>query len=252
VGARRMIVARTRVLIGDNHPVCREGLRTVLSAQKELEVVGEGENTEIAVNLVRTCRPDVVLMGVAKPVCRGEMATRRILRLQPKCKVLAWSTCADEHSVQQMLDAGAVGYLTKDADPDELMQAIHTIAAASQYFFSPEIAGTAQRFKVARNAGNRRKNFLSACESEVLKLIANGLTSSVIAIQLRLGMGKVRYCRERVMEKLSLRSVAELTQYAIANGLVSLGDGSSSRAVNGTSSARLPNLGGQDQRMHSL
>src|SRR5262245_22180182 len=146
VGATR-IIHRTRVLIAESHPVFREGLSTLLSAQKELDVVGEAENAEIAANLVRNCRPDVVLMGVAKPVYRAERATRRILRLQPKCKVLAWSTCADQHSVQQMLDAGAAGYLSKDSHPDELIQAIHTITTGSQYFVSPELAATSQRFK---------------------------------------------------------------------------------------------------------
>src|SRR5215470_994964 len=101
----REMIHRTKVLIVDDHPVVRQGLRAVLSSQEDFEIVGEADDGEKAVELFRNRRPDVVLMDVAMPVCSGDKATRRIVQLQPKCKILALSSYCDEHSVRQMLEA---------------------------------------------------------------------------------------------------------------------------------------------------
>jgi len=183
-------------------------------AHRHLEVVGEAENGEVAVGLARNRRPDVVLMDVAMPVCSGVKATTRIVQLQPKCKVLALSVHTDEHSVKQMLQAGAVGYPTKGSPPDQLIRAIRMITTGKEYFFSPDVT-TVQR---GCSDGHSEERSLTSRETQVLRLIAAGLNNSGIATQLKLSLGQVKSCRKRIMDKLNLRSVAELTRYAIPMG----------------------------------
>src|SRR6266404_3256301 len=214
----------TKVLIADDHPVVRQGLRAVLSTQPDLEIVGEVEDGEKAVEFARNCKPDVVLMDVAMPVCSGEKATQRIMRFQPECKVLALSSYTDDQSVQQMLQAGVAGYLAKQSAPDELIKAIRTIRAGKGQFFSRDVAPKAQRLRQACSDGRAWKKSLTALESQVLKLIATGLTTRMIAPQLHLTEAEVSSCRERVMNKLDVRNVAGLTRYAVANRLVPLNE----------------------------
>jgi DNA-binding NarL/FixJ family response regulator len=239
--AKSAAIHRTKVLIADDHLVVRRGLTSLLSAREDLEVIGEAEDGEQAVQLARNRRPDVVLMDVVMPVCNGDVATRRILRLQPNCKILALSSYSDGQSVEQMLEAGAVGYLTKRFAADQLLEAIQTVTTGNRCFFSPDVTATAEWVRKVYSAGNNRGRLVTTCESEVLKLVATGVTNKSIAARLKISMGTVRYCRENVMEKLKLRGIAELTQYAIANGLVPLGDSFPRQAVNGTSRARLLN-----------
>jgi two-component system NarL family response regulator len=178
-------------------------------------------------------------MDVVMPACNGEKATRRIMRFQPECKVLALSSYTDDQSVQQMLQAGVAGYLTKQSAADELIKAIRTIRAGKGHCFSPDIAATAHRLKQACSNGRAWDKSLTALESQVLKLIAAGLTNRMIAVQLQLSESEVKGCRERVMDKLTIRSIADLTRYAVANGLVPLNE-IPAREANGATAAQVP------------
>jgi DNA-binding NarL/FixJ family response regulator len=196
-----------RVLIADDHPIIRQGLKVLLSTEPDLEIVGEGQDGRKAVELAMRTKPHIVLMDVAMPFLNGVTATRRILKLQPDCKVIALSTYTDDDAVKRMLDAGAVGYLTKQSAADELIRSV---------------APTAQRVSdAALNAAYRKKD-LNGSEKQVVKLIAEGLSNKEIATQLNLSLSQMKYCRERVMDKLKVRNVADLTRFALAQGWVSL------------------------------
>jgi DNA-binding NarL/FixJ family response regulator len=173
------------------------------------------------VELAMRTKPHIVLMDVAMPFLNGVTATRRILKLQPDCKVIALSTYTDDDAVKRMLDAGAVGYLTKQSAADELIIAIR-LATSGKVCFSRSVAPTAQRVSdAALNAAYRKKD-LNGSEKQVVKLIAEGLSNKEIATQLNLSLSQMKYCRERVMDKLKVRNVADLTRFALAQGWVSL------------------------------
>jgi DNA-binding NarL/FixJ family response regulator len=206
-----------KVIIADDHPVVRQGLRALLSTEPDLIVVAEAEDGKKAVELARKFNPEIVLMDVAMPRWNGVLATRHILQLSPQCKVLALSTYTDDDAVRRMLQAGAAGYVSKQTAPEELLKAIEQIRAGLTYF-SPSIAPLAQRLN---DLGSQRC-VLDKQEKEVVKFIAEGLTNKQIATRLGLAMPEMKYCRERVMNKLDIHNVAQLTRYALANGLAGL------------------------------
>lgn len=212
----------TKVLIVDDHPVVRQGLGAVLRTQPDFEIVGEAQDGGKAVEIARKSKPDVVLMDVAMPVCDGASATRRIVRFLPECKVLALSCYTDEKSVQRMLRAGVAGYLSKQAAPDELINGIRTVTAGKRRFFSSDIELAVCRPRQACNHGHGRDTSLTERDGQVLKLIADGLTNRMIATELQVSPSEVKRCRERVINKLNIRNVAELTRYAIAHGFVAV------------------------------
>lgn len=214
---------RISVLLVDDHTVIRQGLRALLSAEEDLEVVGEAENGRQAVALARKSPPDVVVMDVAMPLLNGLEATRQILRNTPESKVLVLTSYGDDDCVAQMMKAGATGYLIKQTAANDLLKAIREVHRGNA-FFSPAIAKRLrdQCREVFSSSGQsiRKNGELTSREAEVLQLIAEGYSNKQIAGQLTISIKTVEKHRQQVMNKLNIHDVAGLTRYAISKGVV--------------------------------
>lgn len=211
-----------RILIADDHKIFREGLRTLLQNRGDIEVIGEADNGRTVVALAAELRPDVIIMDVAMPDLNGVEATRQISGGRVAAKVLALSMHSDSRFVTRMLQAGAQGYLLKDCAFEELAQAIDTIVGNGVYL-SPGVTGVVVRDYVQHLAeGDSGIAALSPREREVLQLVAEGLTTKDIAGKLHISVKTVETHRKQIMDKLEIRSVAELTKYAVREGLTSL------------------------------
>jgi DNA-binding NarL/FixJ family response regulator len=212
----------TRILIADDHKIFREGLRTLLASQSGVEVVGEADNGRRTVAMASELSPDVVIMDVAMPELNGVDATRQIVSECSSTKVLALSMHADRRFVTRMLTAGAHGYLLKDCAFEELTLAIQTVISDDVYL-SPGVAGVVVRAMQSRGGetGTQAPE-LTPREREVLQLVAEGCTTREIAHRLHVSVKTIETHRKQIMDKLELRSVAELTKYAVREGLTSL------------------------------
>ncbi len=215
-----------RVLIADDHTIVRNGLCAILRQAGTIEVVGEASDGRDAVEMTRRLDPDVVLIDVSMPVLNGVDATRLIKRVSPRTKVIALSMHSDRRYVLAMLAAGASGYLLKIAAAEELIRAVTTVGSGEKYL-SPAIA------EIVIDSATRPKepappespcSELTTREREVLQLIAEGASSKEIAQKLSIAVSTVETHRRQIGEKLNLRSVAELTKYAIRAGLTSIGE----------------------------
>ena len=212
-----------RIIIADDHQILRQGLRTLLEKEPDMEVVAEAEDGRKTVTLVRELIPHVVIMDVNMPDLNGIEASRQILAEYPEMKVIALSMHADRRFVINMLKAGAHGYLLKDCAFEELAQAIRLVMANKTYL-SPGVAEIVVKDYVHRVPGPAQTAFsvLTAREREVLQLMAEGKSTSQIAELLTISVKTVETHRQQIMHKLGIRSVAELTKYAIREGLTSL------------------------------
>jgi len=215
----------TRVILADDHKILRAGLISLLKSARDFEVVAEACNGRETVNLVRQLKPDIVVMDVAMPDMNGVEATRKITRLAPQVRVLALSGHDEGVFVKGMLEAGAKGYLLKDAATDELLVALKTVLQGRIYV-SPSVTDTLvvdylQRVKGEVGPDAER---LTAREREVLQLVAEGKSTASIAAILHLSDRTIETHRKRIMDKLGIRSIAELTKYAIREGITSLHD----------------------------
>ena len=209
-----------RVILADDHTILREGLASLLRASPDIEVVAEAENGRETVRLARELEPDVVVMDVAMPDLNGVDATRKIARLSPRIKVLALSSYGDAVFVRGMLAAGAKGYLLKDAAMTELRSALLAVQQGRVYL-SPSVDDGTIAEQLPAQTGVATSP-LSAREREVLQLVAEGKSSALIADTLHLSERTIETHRKRIMDKLELRTVAELTKYAIREGITSL------------------------------
>jgi len=212
-----------RILLVDDHQMMRDGLRSILDLEDDLDVVGEAGNGYQALEMARTRQPDVIVMDIGMKDLNGIEATRQIIAQNARAKVVALSTYSNEPYVISMLEAGACGYVLKDAAVDEMRRAIRVVAGGRHYL-SPEIAGTvvASRLRGPAQEGASASSPLGARERQILQLLAEGHTSSEIARQLHIATTTVDSHRRNIMKKLDLHSVAELTKYAIREGLTSL------------------------------
>ncbi|HKJ53554.1 MAG TPA: response regulator transcription factor [Gammaproteobacteria bacterium] len=215
----------TRVILADDHKILRAGLISLLKSARDFEVVAEACNGRETVNLVRQLKPDIVVMDVAMPDMNGVEATRKITRLVPQVRVLALSGHDEGVFVKGMLEAGAKGYLLKDAATDELLAALKTVLQGRIYV-SPSVTDTLvidylQRVKGEVGPDAER---LTTREREVLQLVAEGKSTASIAAILHLSDRTIETHRKRIMDKLGIRSIAELTKYAIREGITSLHD----------------------------
>lgn len=210
------------VLLVDDHTVVRQGLRALLKAEEDMEVVGEAENGRQAVILAKKTPPDVVVMDVAMPMLNGLEATRQILKGVPGTKVLVLTSYGDDECVQQLMHAGATGYLIKQTAANDLLKAIREVQRGNA-FFSPSIAKRLRdqcREAFSNGQPARKSTELTSRESEVLQLIAEGFSNKQIAAELAISIKTVEKHRQQVMNKLNIHDVAGLTRYAISKGLV--------------------------------
>lgn len=207
-----------RILLVDDHTVVRKGIRMILSAQPDMEVVAEAKNGLEAVVEAERTQPDVVIMDVNMEGLNGIEGARRIGEISPRSRVLALSMHRDAVYVREMLRAGAKGYLVKDADDDALLDAVRAVARGEAYL-SPSVADAV--LTDYRKHVTNPMDLLTAREREVLQLIAEGKTNKDIANQLNLSVYTVEAHRSRLMEKLNLHSTGDLVRFAIRNGIIS-------------------------------
>jgi two-component system nitrate/nitrite response regulator NarL len=216
---------KIKVLVVDDHPVVRKGLQSCLERQQRLKVVGEASDGEEALVRTRELAPDVVLMDISMPRMNGLAVTEVLRKETPKVKVLVLSMHSNREYIFRIIQAGAHGYISKEAKPEELLRAIESVYEGGT-FFSPEIARAALNQLV--NSGGKKQPFdqLTSREREVLILIAEGQSNKEIASKLDIGVRTIETHRERIMRRLNIHSVAGLTKFAIANGMIPLEGGS--------------------------
>ena len=212
-----------RILLADDHAIVRDGIRSLLEKQADFVVVGEVEDGRAAVLQAEKLQPDVVIMDIAMPDLNGIEATRQLLAGGARLKVIALSMHADKRFVGEMLRAGASGYLQKNCACKNLIHAIRTVMAGEVYL-SPTITGiVVEGFKQKSPANPLEiSSPLSPKEREVLQLLAEGASTKEIAGHLTVSAKTVDTHRQHIMEKLGLHSIAELTKYAIREGMTSI------------------------------
>ena len=212
-------MSKIRVLIADDHGVVAEGLKHLVEAQPDMEVIACVADGREAVQLAREAQPDVVLMDLSMPELNGADATRAIVQRDPSCRVIVLSMYAEREYVRRALKAGAMGYVVKRSAAKEVVDAIRA-AHAGQRYLSPRVADVL----IEDHAEDRDDPLarLSAREREVLQLIAEGRTGAEIAERLALSQKTVETYRARLIEKLGIRDVPGLVRFAIQRGLVSL------------------------------
>ncbi|HVY94782.1 MAG TPA: response regulator transcription factor [Bryobacteraceae bacterium] len=212
---------KLRVLVCDDHSLFREGVKSILSAQPDIDVIGEAFDGLQAVDLAKTLRPDVVLMDISMPLLKGFDATRRIHRMLPDIKILVLTIHDDEDLVARCLMEGAAGYILKDAPPSQLVYATQAVGRGERYL-SPRVLGSvvnAYKGNTER-AGQTKYDLLSDREREILVLLAGGDALKEIAQRLNLSVKTVDAHKANLMRKLELHDRSELIRYAIRNKLV--------------------------------
>ena len=208
------MATKIKVLLVDDHSLVRRGFRRMLEDEADIVVIGEASNGDEAVQLARELAPQVIVMDCALPGTSGLVATRKILETDPSKAILMLSMHSEDTLVRQALDAGARGYILKNAVDLELAAAIRRVAAG-ELVLDPQLAKPAT-LRGERNAG------LTARELEILQLIVNGKSNKEIADDLKLSVNTVAVHRANIMETLGIHKTAELVVYAIRNGLVNI------------------------------
>jgi two-component system NarL family response regulator len=202
---------KIRIVLVDEHTLLRVGLRMLLAAQPDLEVVGEAADGPSAIDVVEKLHPQVVLSALDTPGLSGAELTRRIHARNPEVRVIGVSVHASERRALEMLDAGAKGYVHKTANHEEIVRAIREVARGRTYI-CPRLAAAVAR---ARSRGGK----LGRREREIVRLLAAGRRSSEIAAELGISENTVETHRRNILRKLGLHGIAELTRYAIREGL---------------------------------
>jgi two-component system NarL family response regulator len=207
-----------RIMLADDHRMFRDALRSLLEqANCHFKIVAEAGNGLEITRLVNSIRPDVICMDVGMPGMNGIEVTRRLIQAHPELKVIAVSAFADQRYILDMLDAGAVGYVTKAEAAEELVRAIRIVQNGQKYL-CPTSASMVTNSLIRQRGSIAAPTQLGARERQVLQLVAEGHTSQQIADRLHIAHSTVEVHRRNIMRKLKLHSIAELTRYAINNG----------------------------------
>jgi DNA-binding NarL/FixJ family response regulator len=217
-------MARIKILLADDHTIVRKGIRSLLDEEAGLEVVGEAEDGRETLEKVEQLSPDIVLMDSTMPILNGLEATRQINKRFPQVKVLVLTMHTNEEYIYQFLQAGASGYIVKQAAPKELVSAIEAVHRGD-YFLSPAIARMVVEEYVRQvkdTDPEDRYDQLTDREREVLQLIVEGFSNREIAEQLHISLKTAGVHRINLMHKLDIHNVTELTKYAIRKGIISL------------------------------
>lgn len=212
-----------RVLIADDHRIIRDGLKTMIEKEAGMEVIAEAENGRELIRLVQKHRPNIVITDVSMPDMNGTEATRKIMEGIPGIRVIALSMHSDRRYVLGMLEAGASGYLLKDCAFEELATAIRQVARGNTYL-SPRIAELVVNGYLNKTSGpsHASGSMLTPREREVLQLLAEGRSAKEVASHIHVSVKTIETHRRNMMVKLNMRGIAELTKYAVREGLASI------------------------------
>lgn len=215
---------RIRVMLADDHKIVRDGLKSLLDQCPDMDVVGVADNGRQLLAMVEKLCPDIVLLDVSMPEMNGIDAVRKLADCCPAVKSVMLSMHSDRRFVTESLNAGARGYLLKDSAFEELVMAIKSVNSG-EFYLSPKIAGVVVQDFLRRSAypGETAFSLLSNREREVLQLVAEGKSTKEIAFNFNVSVKTVETQRQQIMKKLNIFSVAELTKYAIREGLTALG-----------------------------
>lgn len=212
---------RITVVLADDHAVLRAGLRALLDAERDVEVVGEAGTGDEAVEVVRALRPAVAIMDISMPGKDGLAATKEIVASVPETRVLVLTMHDDEQYLYHVLEAGGHGYVVKSSADSDLLSAIRTVARGGVFVYAPAAAHVLKDYVEASGLPRpSKKTGLSEREVEVLRLTAEGYSNQEIADQLYLSRKTVDSYRSRIMEKLDLHHRSELVRYAVRRGLL--------------------------------
>ncbi|MBT8318324.1 MAG: response regulator transcription factor [Lutibacter sp.] len=212
---------KVKIILVDDHKIMRDGLRKIIESNSQFEVIGEAVNGREGIKLCTSKNPDVVIMDIAMPDLNGVEATRQILETNPNIRIIALSMHSNKQFVSGMLKAGAYGYLLKDCDSDELITAIQMVIR-NQKYIAQEISSLLINEYLFTLTEEETE--LSSREKEILQLITEGKSSKEIAEVLFISFKTVDAHRKNIMDKLNLRTLPELTKYAIKSGLTTLDD----------------------------
>jgi DNA-binding NarL/FixJ family response regulator len=214
--------AKVRVLVADDHTILRAGLKMMLNAQPDIEVVGEASDGHQAISEAQRLRPDVIIMDITMPECNGVEATKQVKRLLPGTRVLVLTMHENEEYLFQMLRAGAAGYILKEAADTELISAIRVVSSGRFYLSSSAQSMMVSDYLQRVNTGEEHDSYyaLTEREREILKLVAEGHTNSQIGERLFISPKTVDTHRTHIMDKLNLHSRAELVKFAMRRGLL--------------------------------
>jgi len=205
-----------RILVADDHAVVREGLKSLIEKQTNMEIVGEAEDGRTAVQLAKKLSPDIVIMDInMAPGPSGIEATRLILAENPEIRVVVFSMYKSEHIVLEALKAGVLGYVLKSNLRDEILKALRA-AADNERYLSPKIRNAI--IKIASGESTE----LTSREHRIVKMTAEGRTIKQIALELGISDKRADTIRRQIMKKLRIDSIAGLTIYAIVHGIMSL------------------------------
>jgi len=212
-----------KILLADDHEIVRYGLRCLIEEQPDMEVVGDVENGRIAIDLAQRLKPNVVIMDISMPDMNGFEATRRIRREVPETKIIVLSMHHKRQFVVDMLKAGVSGYILKTKVHDDLIRAIKA-AVANEVYLSSSITGIVACDYVSNLSTSDQSPFavLTPREREVLQLISEGKSTKESALHLKVSVKTIESTRRQIMHKLNIHNVADLTKYAINEGITSL------------------------------
>ncbi|MFM9972351.1 MAG: response regulator [Burkholderiales bacterium] len=213
----------TRIVLADDHRLIREGISSLLRQENDIEIVGEAADGAEVVRLARKLRPELVITDISMPGLNGIEAIKQMVSDAPMIKILCLSVHDEKSMIAAVMDSGAAGYLLKDCAYEELIRAVRTVLSR-QVYISPGIAGILIQEYRDRKGAERRSVFteLTGREREVVQLIAEGQSTKEIADRLHLSAKTIGTHREHILQKLSLKGTADLTRYAIREGLASL------------------------------
>lgn len=216
-------MSKFKVLLADDHALFRAGLRSLMELENDIQVVGEAENGRLAVELTKTLRPEIVVMDIAMPILNGLEATRQILHEMPETKILILSGYSNGNYIDEVIDAGACGYLIKQSSPGAMLKAIRDIRKGNK-IYSPSISNHVRERYKGKTADGKPVKIkgvnLTSRESEVLQLVAEGQANKNIADELGISIKTVEKHRQQLKRKLKINDTAGLTRYAIATGVI--------------------------------